>query len=427
MYRFVIIFLLGIAVNALGQGLKSGPMVGHVQLRDAAVWVQTKTNAKVKITYLEEGSDATISETSEIQTTEEGYHIASFSIGGLMPGKKYNYNVIVDGKIQTAKYEQSFKTQEHWAHRKDAPDFKFSAGSCMYVNDPGYDRPGKPYGSNYQIFNTIDSMRPEFMVWLGDNTYLREGDFESVAGIYNRYSHTRALPELQKMIARTPNYAIWDDHDYGVNDADRTYRLKNHTLSAFKSFWPNESYHTCGLEGVSHRFEYNDCDFFMLDDRWYKTASKEGTILGRNQIEWFKDALLGSDAKFKFVAFGGQVVSDYAGKENLANYAHERKEILDFIDKNKIKNVVFLTGDRHHSELTKYISPSGTVVYDITSSALTSGTSDHSSEPNTLRVQGSMIGVNNFAMIEVTGPPKERKAKVTFYDANGKPIFIYNL
>ena len=78
----------------------------------------------------------------------------------------------------------------------DAPDFDFVAGSCFYINEEAYDRPGKPYGGDYQILDAIYRDKPDFMVWLGDNTYLREADWDSKSGIYHRYSHTRALKRI---------------------------------------------------------------------------------------------------------------------------------------------------------------------------------------------------------------------------------------
>lgn len=38
--------------------------------------------------------------------------------------------------------------------------------------------------------------------------------------------------------------------------------------------------------------------------------------------------------------------------ENLSRYPQERADILDFILKNKIGGVVFLTGDRHFGEFS---------------------------------------------------------------------------
>jgi hypothetical protein len=82
-------------------------------------------------------------------------------------------------------------------------------------------------------------------------------------------------PELQPFISSIPQYAIWDDHDYGPNDSDWTYPLKDHALDAFQDFWPSESYGAGDTEGVTSSFGWNDCQFFMLDDRWYRTVEVE--------------------------------------------------------------------------------------------------------------------------------------------------------
>ena len=47
---------------------------------------------------------------------------------------------------------------------------------------------------------------------------------------------------MQPLLARTHNYAIWDDHDFGPNDSDRSSAIKAITLEAFKDSWPNPSY-----------------------------------------------------------------------------------------------------------------------------------------------------------------------------------------
>ena len=48
-----------------------------------------------------------------------------------------------------------------------APEFSFLAGACSYFNEPIYDRPGKPYGSDSSIFETMAKEKAAFMLWLG--------------------------------------------------------------------------------------------------------------------------------------------------------------------------------------------------------------------------------------------------------------------
>ncbi|MBK9257628.1 MAG: alkaline phosphatase family protein [Saprospiraceae bacterium] len=427
-YKFSFSFLLvmflvtSLAIPLVSQKefLQSGPMLGPVAMREAIVWVQTKKSAKVKISYKLKGVGTSWVFTPEISTGAENAYSGQFTIAMLEPGQSYSYRLFINGIRVVTDYPLEFSTQDIWAFRKDPPDFKFIAGSCFYVNDEPYDRPGKPYGGEYSILKHIKDEKADFMVWLGDNIYLREPDFDSKSGIWYRNTHTRSLPELQPVLAAMPHYAIWDDHDYGPNDSDWTYPLKSHALEAFKTFWPNNAYGAGHTDGVTSSFVWNDCQFFMLDDRWYRNVEREnGSVLGEQQKFWFLEAIRASKATFKFVAVGSQFLSDALVYENMANYPNEREEIINFLDQNNISGVVFLTGDRHHSELTKLKTEKGNVFYDVTSSALTSGTGMHLSEKNTLRVEDSMIGVRNFAVLSVKGPRKERTLNLSYKDSSG--------
>src|SRR6185369_14236426 len=106
----------------------------------------------------------------------------------------------------------------------------------------------------------------------------------------NRYTLSRAVPELQGLLGRTNHFAIWDDHDYGPNDADRSFVLKDVSLEAFRLFWENPSYGVPGLGGITSMFEWSDAQFFLLDDRSFRSVNDrrtgERTMLGRAQYEW---------------------------------------------------------------------------------------------------------------------------------------------
>ncbi len=420
-------FILYLSVKAQNDKLLSGPMLGPTTLRTAKIWVQTTEAVPVYVQYKIKGTNNDFIKTKEI-ITHSYSNTATIDLNGLKTGTTYQYELFINNKKLNFDYNLEFTTQTHWAYRIDPPAFKFAAGSCFYVNDSDYDRPGEPYGGEFEIISHMNAQKPDFMLWLGDNTYFRDGDFDSRHGIYYRQSHTRTLKELQPFLASQPHYAIWDDHDYGPNDSDWTYPLKHHALEAFREFWPSESYGAGHTEGATSGFAWNDCQFFLLDNRWYRTVETEnGSILGAQQMYWLLESLKASKATYKFVAVGGQFLSDLKAFENHANYEEERQMIIDYIDEHKIKGVVFMTGDRHHSEVSRLETENGIVIYDITSSALTSKTYDHSKENNTLRVPGSIIGDRNFATVEVTGKRKEREVKVTFYGADGKEIWNYTL
>ncbi len=402
-------------------------MPGASAMLEVKVWVQLTCPATVMMKYWPEGEPGNMSFSQAVQTSHAHANTAHLVADNVQPGKRYQYELFVDNQKVPLDVPVYFRTQNLWQYRTPPADFKFAAGSCTYINEPQYDRPGPPYGGGYEIFESIRGEQPDFMVWLGDNIYLREVDWNSRTGIYHRYSHLRSQPELRGLLSSTHHYATWDDHDYGPNDSDRHYWGKEWTLEAFKDFWANPNYGVGGTEGITGTFFWEDCQFFVLDNRWYRAPQPGPDYFGAAQLQWLIDGLRYSRASYKFICTGGQILSDAALYENYAVFDAERQMLLDSLDKYNIKGVIFLTGDRHHSEVTRMTTADGDVFVDITSSALTSSTYDHSSEPNTLRVPGSIFGIRNYAMIEVNGPRNARTCTVTFKDGIGGMLYTLTL
>ncbi len=431
------------AVSSTAEALQAGPMLGYATHREVAVWTQTTRPASVQIRYapIETVTNGTMRPavspglTPVVETTAEGDHIAEFHIAELEPGTRYRYDVLIDGVVAERPYPTQFRTQPLWQWRTDPPDFTAAIGSCAYVNDPAYDRPGTPYGGDYRIFETIRAQRPDLMLWLGDNTYLREVDWWSEQGIRTRYRHTRRLPVMQPLLAATNNYATWDDHDYGPNDSDRSFVLKGAALDVFEDYWANLTYGLPGVPGVFTHFEWADVEFFLLDDRYYRTPNRtprgqEREMLGDAQLEWLLEALTASDAPFKIVALGGQVLNPIALYETYANIApEERERLIAGIVERRIEGVVFLSGDRHHTEVIR-IQPEGFYpLYDFTSSPLTAGAATPSREmDNPARVPNTLVyGQRNFGTLTFQGPRTDRTLIMRTYDTDGKLLWEFTV
>src|SRR5207302_11210079 len=186
------------------------------------------------------------------------------------PGTHYAYELLVNGTVAALGRPLRFETPPLWRWHTDPPDFTVALGSCAYINDAPCDRSGPPYGGEYEIFDAIAGTSPDLMLWIGDNVYLRECDWTSRTGILRRYTHSRHLPELQRLLGATNHVAIWDDHDYGPNDSDRGFVLKDASLEAFRLFWDNPSYGISGQSGITTTFEWGDVQLFLLDDRYFR-------------------------------------------------------------------------------------------------------------------------------------------------------------
>jgi alkaline phosphatase D len=400
--------------------LQGTPITGDVTMRSAQVWMQlTQDSEEVTVSVL----DSTGSPFKTYNTLKVGVSKnALCKINGLEPGGHYTYFVQEQERVISDTLD--LETQPLWQYRTDPPTTRIALGSCTYINETTYDRPGKPYGGGYEIFNTIAAEEFDAMLWLGDNTYLREADFGSFEGYVHRYNHTRSNSQMQNLLREGVHYAIWDDHDFGPNDCDGSFIHKDWALKAFDAFWPNPPgsiTHAPELNATA--FQLGDADVFLLDNRSHRVNHKQGNdqrqMLGSIQMKWLLNNLKNSKAPFKLIAVGGQMLSNAAIYENFAQFPEERDWLLSELDRLKIRGVVFLTGDRHNSELTSFQLPNGNWVYDLTVSPLTASSYDHSDEPNSLRVPSTMVGQRNYGFIEITGPRKERKLRMKVKDADG--------
>lgn len=434
MRNIIIAILLLSAINIVGQNelIQSGPMVGYSEMLEVPVWIQTKVPAEVKMKYWNIDNPEKVHITNCVYTSKDKAFTALLIADTLEPGNKYEYQIIINDKVASFPYETTFQTQPIWKWRGDPPHMRFLVGSCAYINEKRYDRPGNGYGGEYKIYNAMHKLHPDFMIWLGDNIYLREPDWNSKTGIHHRYTHTRSTPEMQPFLASTHNYAVWDDHDYGPNDSDRGFWNKNETYEAFKLFWANPSYGVDDIEGAITSFQWGDADFFLLDNRTYRAPDnrKSGvkTQLGEKQLQWLFDNLATSEATFKFVVLGGQFLSTEPNYESYVNFGFdkERKRIIDYIHNEEIKNVIFITGDVHFSELSILREEGKPTIWDITSSPLNSGVNTYALEKdNKLRVEGSVIMKRNFTEIDISGESNNRTLTITYYDSDGNKLWGY--
>src|SRR5262245_14595285 len=108
------------------------------------------------------------------------------------------------------------------ASAQDAPLTRIAFGSCAHQERP------------QPIWDAILNLQPELFLWLGDNIY---ADTEDMAVLRKKYEQLAAIPGYQKLLKTCPVLAIWDDHDYGKNDAGAEYPKKVESQHVFLDFF----------------------------------------------------------------------------------------------------------------------------------------------------------------------------------------------
>ena len=289
-----VVFLIWHGV-ALAANLAAGPMAGFSDPQSTLIWLQADARAVARIEYWPQGADRRRLLSTPTQLEADHDFSAQIALSGLVPGTTYDYRVLLDGREARVPQILSFRTEALWQWQRHSfnpaaghvpPDFRLAFGACSYFNDPPNDRslkPGGAYGGETGIFDSIAARRPDLMLWLGDNTYLRESDYGSPSGIARRYRRDRGLPELQALLRTGNHYAIWDDHDFGPNDSNGSFTHKGEVLRIFQRYWPNGAAGQPETPGIFRAFSHGDADFFLLDGRYHRDADAAREI-GRAHV-----------------------------------------------------------------------------------------------------------------------------------------------
>lgn len=338
------------------------------------------------------------------------------------------------GKISSLEIQDSFKNRQAniWhvvAYRQkpaDAPEkeFSFLTGSCLFQ----YPFPflWKRRYRNH-IFKSMQEKPADFMLWLGDNVYLTLGEWNSPKKMLKKHLGVRHTKHIKEFFELMPNYATWDDHDFGANNCDGTVPYKLLPLENFEMMWRNPYYGETPAknDGINTHFRQGESEFFLLDNRYFSNDSKK-EMYGDAQLKWLEIKLKESTATYKFIVSGAQFLTLDKQGVHLNQYPKEREQIIDIITKNKITGVLFISGDRHFAEVIEWKRPNDYPLIEITTSPLTSFI-DESGSVNGNRVPNTMITKPNYAKFTLKGKGEDQKWLVELFDRNNKLYWTYEI
>lgn len=352
--------------------LLHGPMLGNVTHDGASFWVRTVNEARVEITVTPETGITQQSETASGRTHSGSDYTTVVRVEGLNPNTLYSYSLSIDGKPVRVK-DPSFKT---YPRKGDTGKFRVAyGGGAGYV--PEHER----------MWLTIKERDPLAMLFLGDNVYI--DDPEHTLTHHYCYYRRHSRPEWQELVSGRGIYAIWDDHDFGLDDSHGGPEIddppwKPDVWEVFTQNW-NNPYYGGGTEnhGVWFDFYIGDVHFIMLDGRYYRESSgrraprvDNPSMLGPVQLAWLKKTLKGSEGTFKILISSvpwaeGTKGGPPGGLDTWDGFSEERDHIYNYLYDNDIEGVVLLSADRHRSDARRITRNNGYDLYDFMSSVLT--------------------------------------------------------
>jgi alkaline phosphatase D len=387
-------------------GIPYGVACGDISDDNLVIWSRSDRPARMIVEYSTNEHFRRVQRIFGSNALEDNDFTARLHLQNLPPGQQIFYRVrfqnLADKNIYSPSVSGTFRTPA-----KQPRDIFFAWGG---------DTAGQGWGINpdfggMKIYETIRKLNPDFFIHSGDNVYadgpiqsqvtLDDGTIwknittpekskvaETLTEFRANYIYNLLDENVRRFNAQVPILAQWDDHEVTNNwypgeilDDDR-YAVKDVSLlanrgrQAFLEYMPiNYKDGKTDKAKIYRSFRYSPLlEIFMLDQRSYRgintenrqpVQNKDTEFLGSKQIRWLKQQLQKSKATWKVIASDmplGLIIRD--GSTNFEAWANgdgpalgreiELADLLRFIKRAKIKNVVWLTADVHYAAAHYY-------------------------------------------------------------------------
>lgn len=333
------------------------------------------------------------------------------------------------------------------------PDFFIHSGDTIYA-----DGPLKP-----------EVKLPDGSVWKNLVTAEKSKVAETLNEFRGNHRYNLLDENVRAFNSEVALCAQWDDHEVRNNWypgqilEDPLYTIKDvNTLAryarqAFEEYWPLRG------DNIFRRISRGPfCEMFMLDLRSFRgpntrnrhpEQSPETAFMGGKQMRWLKNALRQSKAVWKVIASDmpiGLVVGDGKNFENCANgngpalgRELEIAELLRFIKRERVANIIWLTADVHYAA-SNFYDPAKAQFADfepfwefvsgpLHAASLAPGALDntfgpqmrYSSRPKGAKASGPYTREQYFGAVRIDG--KSKVATVTHHDRDGQKLWSMDL
>ncbi|TQS44022.1 alkaline phosphatase D family protein [Cryptosporangium phraense] len=393
--------------------LTHGLQAGDVTASSATIWTRADRASRMVVEIAGDPSFRRARRISGAALGRSADFTGKTVLHGLPSGQDIYYRVTaVDDSVASAPLVGHFRTAPARPR-----DISFLWSGDLAGQGWGIDKAR----GGYRIFSAMRALEPDFFVHNGDNIYsdgpiketqaLPDGSLwhnvttpekakvaETLAEYRGNYKYNLLDDALRAFYADVALITQWDDHETHNNWypgeilTDEAYTekrvdvLKGRARQAWHEYMPISPKYDD--EGRIYRVLHQGplLDVFVLDARWYrdansanKQAANDGGILGRRQAEWLKRELAASTATWKVISNDmplTEVVTDTTqGQANFEAIAQgdngkplgreiQFADILTFLKRHDIRNVVWLTTDVHYTA-AHYFDPARAAYSDF--------------------------------------------------------------
>lgn len=349
-----------------------------------------------------------------VEPVDEAGRVVGFRVGDLVADTTYHYAVEVDGRLDDV------RTGRFTTFPDGPSSYTVAIGACARV------------GSNGAVFDTIRELDPLLYLVTGDLHYADTGvnDIERYREVMDL---TLSRPAQSALYRDTPIAYVWDDHDYGPNDADGNSPSRQAAMESYREHVP--SYDLAGPESAVYQaFTIGRVRFVLTDARSARNLDANEdpgpkSMLGAEQKAWFKEEVVTASQEHELVVWVNPVpwvAEARDGADHWAGFAEERRELADHIADNHIDNLMMVAGDAHMVAIddgtnTDY-STDGYPGFPLLHSAALDRPGSVKGGPYS---EGAIGGGGQFATIDITDDGDQITVGLTAFTWEGDELMSY--
>lgn len=403
--------LIGTSILLAGRSEAGDPVEGRLPvLQGATSYTRTQINvmAPEDIVISISGGSTSVSKVEKNYSIWRAYRVA---VENLEPGKEYDLTISTPEGVV-------LDTRKFSTLKPETSKVRVAMVSCMRDRQAEHQAP---------MWKALEDTKPDLIFLLGDNVYV-DDETGFVGGIteeriWRRYVETRVTLDFYHWKTLVPALAVWDDHDFGLNNTYGGTPWREYSTQVFRTLYAQDAImpEVMWGPGIATSYSAYGQRFYLMDNRSFREHPFIGkTHWGTSQEEWLLNGL-GNAKSSGWIMNGSQIFSGYrTGWGYETGHPGSLKKMLKKLSAIEAP-VLFCSGDVHYSEIMHvedtYL---GYETTEITSSSMHS----NAKEPrkgNKRRIAST--GEFNFVVADVDVADKGIDLTLRSHGRDGKQFF----
>lgn len=351
-------------------------IVGHVGPDQANIWGRGDADHPVMFVEAESGGET--KRATKVLSPEDGY-AGAVKLSGLEPDTGYavkvSYGATTD-KLESQRVQERIGSFETTPASHESAPFSILLNSCNHHGWGPFRNNDKANKRRGEVAQGVD-----MVLHTGDQVYADKAPISFTLSEFRKaYEKGWSDDGVPELLANSANYMTPDDHEvvngyveggkltkfqrallwlrgHGMPAEEQYAEMAANGLKSFEEFQRSHGPESHGTHVNYYTFEHGKHKFFALDTGLNRDAADGKMISSKQQAELFHWLTENRDEP-KFIVTSTPFVMEYKNPDDKWTSPHwnsQRDEIIDFLAKEKLDNVVFLAGDVHasgHARLT---------------------------------------------------------------------------